>query len=268
MPSGATCEHCGAPLPQEHVESRLMQADLGLWPAQLLAQESAPEAETVEATPPEALAETPVAFVPKKRHTRRGDDYYYQLYFDYMAAAESAPEAADVAQANVAYSNSNSNSNGNSNGSAATNGASNGNGNGNGHHGEGGNGNGSNSSLDMAIAETVPFTMFGENEAASANIATSESGADKATSPGNYNDFEYELISDPSRLAQVAELLAHETVLGVDTETTGLDPHVSELLLLQVSTADKVYIVDCRRLVPLALKPVLENPNVLKIAQN
>jgi DNA polymerase I-like protein with 3'-5' exonuclease and polymerase domains/intein/homing endonuclease len=54
----------------------------------------------------------------------------------------------------------------------------------------------------------------------------------------------------------------------VDTETTGLDPHVSELLLLQVATTDKVYIVDCKRVVPLALKPILENANVLKIAQN
>ena len=87
-------------------------------------------------------------------------------------------------------------------------------------------------------------------------------------SAGNYNEFEYELIQDQSRLAQVAELLATEKVLGIDTETTGLDPYTVDLLLLQISTADKVYIVDCKRVVPLALKAVLENPDILKIAQN
>ncbi len=94
------------------------------------------------------------------------------------------------------------------------------------------------------------------------------STAPKTVSAGNYNEFDYELIQDPSRLAEVAEQLSRETVIGVDTETTGLDPHTSELLLLQVSTTDKVYVVDCRRLVPLALKPLLENPNIRKIAQN
>ncbi|HYP21827.1 MAG TPA: DNA polymerase, partial [Chloroflexia bacterium] len=155
---------------------------------------------------------------------------------------------------------------GNGTANGASNGANNGNGNGNGHHGEGAHGG---QAVDLAIAETVPLTLFGESDMGNGVPASATVEAqDKATSAGNYNDFEYELINDPSRLAQVAEMLAHETVLGVDTETTGLDPHISELLLLQVSTADKVYIVDCRRLVPLALKPVLENPNVLKIAQN
>lgn len=263
MPSSALCEHCGAVLPQEHVESRLMQADLGLWPAELLAPEETPAAEPESITVTETVAEATVAIVPKKRHNKRGDDYYLQLYFDYTAAAETTTEDAATIQANTTYINGNASPNGTNNG--------NGNGHGNGHHGEGenGNANGNGSGLDLAITETVPFTFFGEGEAG-AGGSTANAGAEsaKATSPGNYNDFEYELINDPSRLAQVAELLAHETVLGVDTETTGLDPHVSELLLLQVSTTEKVYIVDCRRVVPIALKPILENPNVRKIAQN
>ncbi|MDQ3703822.1 MAG: DNA polymerase [Chloroflexota bacterium] len=261
MPSSALCEHCGAALPQEHVESRLMQADLGLWPAELLAPE-VPFAEPESVTVTQTVVETTVSIVPKKRHNKRGDDYYYQLYFDYTAAAETTTEDAATIQANTTYIN----------GNAAPTGANNGNGNGhgNGHHGEGenGNGNGNGSGVDLAITETVPFTFFGEGEGSGSAAANAEAESAKVTSPGNYNDFEYELINDPSRLAQVAELLAHETVLGVDTETTGLDPHVSELLLLQVATADKVYIVDCRRVVPIALKPLLENPNVLKIAQN
>ncbi|MDQ3930767.1 MAG: DNA polymerase, partial [Chloroflexota bacterium] len=259
MPSSVVCEHCGALLPQEHVESRLMQADLGLWPAELLAEE-APNAEPEVIAVTEAAVETTVAFTPKKRHNKRGDDYYYQLYFDYMAA-ETTVEEVPTVHASTTYANGSADT--------ATEVASNGNGNGNGHHAEGENSKGNGSALDLAIAETVPFTLFGDGDTASASAAvTVEAESAKVTSPGNYNDFEYELINDPSRLAQVAELLAHETVLGVDTETTGLDPHVSELLLLQVATTDKVYIVDCRRVVPIALKPVLENPNVRKIAQN
>ena len=90
----------------------------------------------------------------------------------------------------------------------------------------------------------------------------------KTSEAGNYNEFEYELIQDPSRLAEVAELLTGESVIGVDTETDGLDPYTSQLLLLQIATPDRVYIVDCRRVVPLVLKPLLENPGVLKVAQN
>ncbi|MDQ5826228.1 MAG: DNA polymerase, partial [Chloroflexota bacterium] len=240
-----------------------MQADLGLWPAELLAPE-APVAEPESIMVTGTVVETSVSITPKKRHNKRGDDYYYQLYFDYTAAAETTTEEAATIQANTTYINGNAAHNGTSN--------SNGNGNGNGHHGENGNGNvsgnGNGSGVDLAITETVPFTFFGEGEGGGSAAANTEGESAKVTSPGNYNDFEYELINDPSRLAQVAELLAHETVLGVDTETTGLDPHVSELLLLQVATADKVYIVDCRRVVPIALKPLLENPNVLKVAQN
>ena len=85
---------------------------------------------------------------------------------------------------------------------------------------------------------------------------------------GGYNEFDYELINDQSRLAQVAERLAQEKIVGIDTETTGLDPHTVQLLLLQISTLDKVYVIDCKRVVPLALKPMLENPQILKVAQN
>lgn len=238
----ALCRHCGAVLPREHVESRLANADVGFVAAELFEFEAVP-------SQPEA-AKPAVTLVPQKRHTKRGDDYYWQLYFDYTEAAQTAAATSQL-------------SNGHSNGS-----------NGNGHHN--GNGNGSHSSVDMAITETVPLTLFGETE-----MGGTQSGAgdafhvgDAATasaevkSAGNYNEFEYELIDDPSRLAEVAEILARETVLGIDTETTGLDPHTSELLLLQLSTTDKVYIVDCKRLVPLALKPLLENPDILKIAQN
>ncbi|MFL5309201.1 MAG: DNA polymerase [Myxococcales bacterium] len=79
---------------------------------------------------------------------------------------------------------------------------------------------------------------------------------------------DYELIQDAGRLAEVADLLMAEPTLAVDTETNGLDPHTVRLLLLQVATPQKAYIVDCQRVDPLALKPVLESQRTLKLLQN
>jgi DNA polymerase I len=183
---------------------------------------------------------------PKKRRTKRSDDYYWQLYLDYGDKAAEPPPAVESADPSAPTEVS-SNGNGHQNG------------NGNGHHAPASTG----SRIDLALAETVPLSLFSELDE-----AKPETDAAAAKSAGNLNEFSYELIQDPSRLAEVAELLAQETVLGLDTETTGLDPHTSELLLLQVSTLDKVYIVDCRRVVPLALKGLLENPRILKVAQN
>ncbi|HYP21673.1 MAG TPA: hypothetical protein VEY08_16510, partial [Chloroflexia bacterium] len=109
MPSRAACEHCGAALPQEHVESRLMQADLGLRAAQVIAQEEAPAVEQEGLVAVEAVVETGVTYVPKKRHTKRGDDYYYQLYFGYMDAAETNADGAGNTQADAVSGNGTAN---------------------------------------------------------------------------------------------------------------------------------------------------------------
>src|SRR4029079_1289847 len=79
---------------------------------------------------------------------------------------------------------------------------------------------------------------------------------------------DYELIQDEGRLAEVADLLLAEPTVAVDTETNGLDPHTVRLLLLQIATPQKAYIVDCQRVNPIILKPLLENPRTLKLLQN
>jgi DNA polymerase I-like protein with 3'-5' exonuclease and polymerase domains/intein/homing endonuclease len=218
----------------------------------------------------------------KRRPKKRSDDYYWQLYFDYRDKAQQDPDGdePDTSAAEPAAPK------------AARNGTSeepphpadmpehvaghlSGNGNGNGIH----NGNGhsplsngaghtphnTSTKVDLAVSDGPTVMLFADAEPAA---PSQEEAGPAKVSAGNYNEFEYELIQDQSRLAQVAELLATEKVLGIDTETTGLDPYNVDLLLLQISTADKVYIVDCKRVVPLALKGVLENPDILKLAQN
>jgi DNA polymerase-1 len=215
----------------------------------------------------------------QQRKSRDGQ-YFWQLYLDYQLqpAEPPAEEAAGKPAAN---------GNGHALGAPSVNGTSNGNsnGNGNGHapvalsaDSVSSNGNADDnpksrigvppgppkSTVDLAVTESMPMALFNDDET---SVYTA-GAAQVKVSAGAYNEFEYELIQDPSRLAEVAEMLTQEAVLGIDTETTGLDPHSVQLLLLQVSTADKVYIVDCKRLVPLALKSILENPKILKVAQN
>jgi DNA polymerase I-like protein with 3'-5' exonuclease and polymerase domains len=207
----------------------------------------------------------------QQRKSRDGH-YFWQLYLDYQLQPGEPPakEAAEKPPGN---------SNGHALATPSPNGTSNGNGNGHAPAvlpADSLSTNGSTddnpkskiqspkSTVDLAVTESMPMALFNDDETSVYTAGT----AQVKVSAGAYNEFEYELIQDPSRLAEVAEMLTQEAVLGIDTETTGLDPHSVQLLLLQVSTADKVYIVDCKRLVPLALKSILENPKILKVAQN
>lgn len=285
----ASCEHCGAALQVESRYSLCMEcgryhrSDYDVCPFKVEGVETKAKSAPV-------FGETPLGAysieAQKRRAKKRGDEYYWQLYIDYRdklaesstlvepSTPEMEEEPPHPALQNGEWGTRNAESkpvNSNGNGHRNGNGYGNVNGNGNVR----GNGNGRSNAngapkIDLAISEMGPLTLFPD-------VETRELGVDKAwagtvapvkAGAGNYNEFEHELIDEPSRLAQVAELLAGERVVGIDTETTGLDPHTSELLLLQISTEDKVYIVDCKRVLPLALKALLENPGVLKIAQN
>lgn len=81
----------------------------------------------------------------------------------------------------------------------------------------------------------------------------------------------YQLIATAENLPQIAAELRAQPVIGLDTETTGLDPHTSKLRLLQLATPDKSYIFDCFRLQPGEMAPLLEiiaAEQPIKIAHN
>src|SRR5262249_12693795 len=46
--------------------------------------------------------------------------------------------------------------------------------------------------------------------------------------------------------------------IGLDTETTGLDLRTHRVRLVQLATAERVYLVDCFAVDPRALQPVLD----------
>ncbi|HSL53789.1 MAG TPA: DNA polymerase [Pyrinomonadaceae bacterium] len=87
----------------------------------------------------------------------------------------------------------------------------------------------------------------------------------------------YVLIKTSDELRKAIESLATQPVVGLDTETTELDPYTSRLRLIQLATTDRVYIVDfdhfangdstkSEALAPL--RRLLEAPRPIKIAHN
>lgn len=79
-------------------------------------------------------------------------------------------------------------------------------------------------------------------------------------------------VSKNSNLPTVKEELSKATVLGVDTETTGLDPLTSKVRLLQIATMDRVFLFDLFELSLNAVKeeilPFLLDKKKVKVFHN
>src|ERR1041385_1668267 len=86
----------------------------------------------------------------------------------------------------------------------------------------------------------------------------------------------YELIKTPDELRRAVDDLSSRQAIGVDTETTDLDPYTSRLRLIQLATPDGVYIIDINcfdsdlmqseALAPL--RRLFSSPRPIKIAHN
>src|SRR5215218_9797266 len=87
----------------------------------------------------------------------------------------------------------------------------------------------------------------------------------------------YQVIKTADELRKAIETIATQPVVGLDTETTDLDPFTSRLRLIQLATTDRVFIVDfdhfsngdaakSEALAPL--RRLLEAPRPIKIAHN
>jgi DNA polymerase I-like protein with 3'-5' exonuclease and polymerase domains len=57
----------------------------------------------------------------------------------------------------------------------------------------------------------------------------------------------YELITDAAQLRRAVGNLSGQQAIGLDTETTDLDPFTARLRLIQLASAEGVYIVDLNR---------------------
>ena len=88
---------------------------------------------------------------------------------------------------------------------------------------------------------------------------------------------QYQLVKTPEELRHAVSELSNAQVIGLDTETTDLDPYLARLRLIQLATPDGVFIVDVNRFVDTDLKGgdalaplrrLLSSPRPIKIAHN
>mgnify|MGYP005855911371 CR=1 FL=1 len=83
------------------------------------------------------------------------------------------------------------------------------------------------------------------------------------------NNPEYQHIKTQEGLQHVYNSLVNEPVLGVDTETTGLDPYTCKLVLFQIGSAKYSFVVEAKFIKDWSLMiKLLTNPKQLKVLQN
>jgi len=70
----------------------------------------------------------------------------------------------------------------------------------------------------------------------------------------------YRLLTDADAVQGAIPTLLSAPVIGLDTETTDLDPHRGRIRLIQLATPGQVYLVDASRVGIHLLRPVLESP--------
>jgi DNA polymerase I-like protein with 3'-5' exonuclease and polymerase domains len=82
---------------------------------------------------------------------------------------------------------------------------------------------------------------------------------------------QYEYVTTVEHANKVIDLLFKEKVIGVDVESTSLEPYTGTLLTLQIGTDKISYIFDARKL-PMKemqnLKDLLEDKKIIKILHN
>src|SRR5437879_2984720 len=88
---------------------------------------------------------------------------------------------------------------------------------------------------------------------------------------------QYQLVTNPEELRRAVGDLSNRSTIGLDTETTDLDPYLARLRLIQLASPDGVYIIDLnhfadgdmKRGEALApLRQLFSAPRPIKIAHN
>lgn len=67
-----------------------------------------------------------------------------------------------------------------------------------------------------------------------------------------------EYITTSARLSEILPEILAQSVAGVDTETTGLDPYTAQLRLMQIATPSKVFVVDATTCELRILQPLFD----------
>ena len=81
-------------------------------------------------------------------------------------------------------------------------------------------------------------------------------------------EIKYDFITKNEVLGDVVNILEMSPVIALDTEGSKFDPFTSKLLLLQLATKERVFVIDCAKVDISLLKRVLEAGRPLKVVQN
>src|SRR6266508_5554401 len=88
---------------------------------------------------------------------------------------------------------------------------------------------------------------------------------------------QYQIITNAEELSRAVVELSNKHAVGLDTETTELDPYLGRLRLIQLATPDGVYLVDLNRFAEgdlkrsealASLRRLCTSPRPIKIAHN
>lgn len=82
---------------------------------------------------------------------------------------------------------------------------------------------------------------------------------------------EYSFITTIEQLNNAASLLKDAVVIALDTETTGLDPHINKLRLIQLAKYEEsVYVIDCFSILPkgISILNSILSTRAVKVLQN
>src|SRR5215471_6897677 len=87
---------------------------------------------------------------------------------------------------------------------------------------------------------------------------------------------QYQLVKSAEELRRAVDQLATRPAIGLDTETTELDPYIGRLRLIQLASHDGVYLVDLNSFAGdlkngaavAPLRQLLSAPRPIKIAHN
>lgn len=75
----------------------------------------------------------------------------------------------------------------------------------------------------------------------------------------------YKYITKQSDVDSLLGRLMSKPAWGVDVETTGLDPHLNQVILLQIGRPDEQWVIDTRRVSVEPLRPFFESEEIKKI---
>jgi ribonuclease D len=78
-------------------------------------------------------------------------------------------------------------------------------------------------------------------------------------------------VLDEAGLEPALEAISGHSILGIDTETTGLDPFASRVRLIQIATPESSFVFDLFRVRAMEnslLKEILSSDRQLKVFHN